>query len=212
MSHIHHDNLQLLRNKIKAQRQAMPAGERSRGALLMRGRLFTWLASNKDLIQNIISGDKIHIAAFWALPGEPELQPLLKQWANDNDIMVSLPIVKNQGLPLAWRQWRTNSTMHTGAYNIQEPDGTDLGPDQLPDIVLVPTLGYTRQGDRLGYGGGFYDRTLAAMQNTGHSFISIGIAWACGDLSNTDYNAQAHDIRLDSILTDKGWAVDMPRF
>ena len=76
--------------------------------------------------------------------------------------------------------------------------------------MLVPTLGYTRAGDRLGYGGGYYDRTLAALKASGHDFVTIGIAWAVGDLSGTPYTPQAHDVKLDGILTDKGWAVPAP--
>ena len=97
--------------------------------------------------------------------------------------------------------------MHTGAYGIQEPDGPVIS---APDIVLVPTLGYTRQGDRLGYGGGYYDRTLAALKSAGHTVTTIGIAWASGDLSGQPYTPAAHDVRLDAVLTDKGWAVPAP--
>jgi len=97
--------------------------------------------------------------------------------------------------------------MREGAYGIQEPVS---GPAPLPDIILVPTLGYTREGDRIGYGSGYYDRTLAALKESGHPFVSIGIAWATGDLSDTGYKPQPHDIRLDGILTDKGWAVPAP--
>src|SRR3546814_16351107 len=68
-----------------------------------------------------------------------------------------------------------------------------------PDIVLVPTLGYTRQGDRIGYGKGYYDRTLAALKAQGHSFTTIGIAWAAGDLAAAGlaHNPAPHDDRLD---------------
>jgi 5-formyltetrahydrofolate cyclo-ligase len=97
--------------------------------------------------------------------------------------------------------------MQPGAYNIEEPQG-DAAP--LPDLVLVPTLGYTRGGDRIGYGKGYYDRTLAALKTQNHTFTSIGIAWACGDVSNEPYSPAAHDMKLDAILTDKGWAVPAP--
>ena len=97
--------------------------------------------------------------------------------------------------------------MRAGAFGIQEPAG-ELAP--APDIILVPTLGFTRQGDRLGYGKGFYDRTLAALRSSGHSFVSIGVAWAVGDMSNDTYTPQAHDQKLDAVITDKGWAVPAP--
>ncbi|OYV49110.1 MAG: hypothetical protein B7X10_02235 [Burkholderiales bacterium 21-58-4] len=80
----------------------------------------------------------------------------------------------------------------------------------LPELVLVPTLGYTRAGDRIGYGKGYYDRTLAALKARRHTYTSIGIAWSCGDLSGQAYTPAAHDVRLDAVLTDKGWAVPAP--
>jgi len=80
----------------------------------------------------------------------------------------------------------------------------------LPDIVLVPTLGFTRQGDRVGYGKGYYDRSLAAWKAQGHRFTSIGIAWACGDLTGIPYTPAPHDVRLDAILTEQGWAMPAP--
>lgn len=205
-----HQKLQDLRNKIKSLRQQMPASERERGALLMRGRLFTWLASQRTELRNANQNDAIKIAAFWPMQFEPELQPLLRQWANDDNIRISLPVVKNADPILAWRQWDTATTMQDGPFNIQEPVGPDLSPTDIPNLVLVPTLGFNRSGDRLGYGGGFYDRCLAQWQASGQKFTTIGIAWACGDLSKEAYTAQEHDVRLDSILTDKGWAVPAP--
>lgn len=139
---------------------------------------------------------------------EPELQPLLAQWVEDDGIDISLPVVAQPDSPLQFRLWTPETPMHAGAYGIQEPQGPAA---PLPDVVLVPTLGYTRQGDRVGYGKGYYDRTLAALKKQNHKFTTIGIAWACGDLSEENYIPAAHDIKLDSILTDKGWAVPAPK-
>lgn len=196
-----------LRSLLKELRLQIPAKERDRGALLMRGRLFSWLARNRTALAAAGKTDIRHVAAFWAMPEEPHLYPLLKQWDQDAGIKISMPVVKEKNQALAWRQWQTNTEMQAGAYNIQEPVGNDLSPTDLPDIVLVPTLGFTRAGDRLGYGGGYYDRTLANWHQQGHKFVAVGIAWSCGDLSDYDYSPGSHDIRLDSILTDKGWAL-----
>ena len=83
------------------------------------------------------------------------------------------------------------------------------GAELLPDVVLVPTLGYTAQGDRLGYGGGYYDRSLAALRDRGHPFIAIGIAWSCGAL-DAGYAPAAHDFPLDAVLTEDGWVPAAP--
>lgn len=194
-----------LRLELKELRRQIPAKERSRGALLMRGRLFSWLASNRTTLAALGKNDIKHVAAFCATPEEPELFPLLKQWDQDAGLKISMPVVTRKDQALAWRQWQTTTEMQTGAFNIQEPVGKNLPDTDLPDIVLVPTLGFTRQGDRLGYGGGYYDRTLAKWRALGHKFFALGIAWSTGDLSDYDYAPADHDVRLDSILTDKGW-------
>lgn len=199
-----------LRQHLKQLRQQISAKEQDRNALIMRGRLFTWLASNRTTLAAAGMPDIKHIAAFWATQNEPVLEPLLRQWDRDHAIKISLPVIAAKNQPLAWRQWQCSTQMQTGPFNIQEPIGKDLEITDLPEIVLVPTLGFTRLGDRLGYGGGFYDRTLAAWQARGHKFFTLGLAWSSGDLSSYDYQAAAHDIRLDAILTDKGWAKPAP--
>ena len=201
------DNAAALRARLKQRRAEIPTQDRDRGALLIRGRLYTWLATNRTRLRESGRPDVRRIAAFWSMTDEPALQALLGQWAQDETLEVSLPVVAAAGEPLRFRAWTPDTPMRPGAYGILEPEGPEAPP---PGIVLVPTLGYTRQGDRLGYGGGYYDRTLAALKASGHAFTAVGIAWACGDLSGEPYAPAAHDVRLDTILTDKGWAVPAP--
>lgn len=201
------NNAAELRARLKALRAAQNQLDSNRGALLIRGRLYTWLATNVSRLREEGRPVPRHIAAFWAMPEEPQLQPLLRQWVEEDGYEVSLPVVATANAPLEFHEWRPDSPMRAGAYGIQEPV-TKKAP--LPDIVLVPTLGYTRQGDRVGYGGGYYDRTLSALKQSDHPFVTIGIAWATGDLSELDHAAQPHDVRLDGVLTDKGWAVPAP--
>lgn len=201
------DNAVPLRTRLKQRRAEQNPAECDRGALLIRGRLYTWLASERTRLREAGREEPYQIAAFWPMSEEPGLQALLRQWVEDDALSVSLPVVTGPDEPLSFRLWTPDTPMREGAYGIQEPLGAAAPP---PDIVLVPTLGYTRQGDRLGYGGGYYDRTLAAWQAAGHPFTSLGIAWACGDLSGETYTPAPHDVRLDSILTDKGWAVPAP--
>ena len=197
-----------LRTRLKTLRAAQNPLDTNRGGLLIRGRLYTWLATNVSRLREEGRPEPHSIAAFWSMPEEPQLLPLLRQWVEEDGYQVSLPVVTAPDTPLEFHVWNTDAPMRDGAYGIQEPI---RGPADPPDIVLVPTLGYTREGDRVGYGGGYYDRTLAALRASGHPFVTIGIAWATGDLSNTDYVPQPHDVRLDGILTDKGWAVPAPQ-
>ncbi len=196
-----------LRTRLKERRAAQNPVDCRRGALLIRGRLFTWLATTRARLQEAGLPAPQTIAAFWAIGDEPDLEPLLRQWVEEEGLTICLPVVTTANAPLAFRLWTPDTPMRPGAYGIAEPQGA-IAP--LPDLILVPTLGYTRQGDRVGYGKGYYDRTLAALKEQNHAFTSIGIAWACGDLSNEPYTPQAHDVRLDAILTDKGWALAAP--
>lgn len=196
-----------LRTRLKRLRAEQSPIDINRGALLIRGRLFTWLASTRTRLREERRPLPHHIAAFWSTDDEPQLQPLLHQWAEEDGLSISLPIVTAPNAPLEFRLWTPDTPMRPGLYGIQEPIGPPAPP---PDIILVPTLGYTRQGDRIGYGKGYYDRTLAALNAKGHPYTSIGIAWATGDLSNQDYQPAAHDVPVHSVLTDKGWAVPAP--
>src|SRR3546814_161600 len=197
------------RTRMKLSLSPQKPVDRNRGALLIRGRLFTWLATTRTRLLEAGKPAPQSIAAFWSTDEEPSLQPLLQQWVEEEGYRVSLPVVTADNAPLQFKLWTPDTAMQEGAYGIQEPMGKVAPP---PDIVLVPTLGYTRQGDRIGYGKGYYDRTLAALKAQGHSFTTIGIAWAAGDLAAAGlaHNPAPHDVRLDSILTDKGWAVPAP--
>lgn len=195
-----------LRKTLLSLRAKQEPSMTSRGALLMRGRLFTWL--NQYKAQRPSLDQPIHIAAYWALRDEPDLAPLLRQWAEDPELRISLPSMVSSEDPLVFKPWHPDQAMKKAAFGVLEPDTEQVAPD--PDIVLVPTLGFTRQGDRLGYGKGYYDRTLADLTARQHPFLSLGIAWAIGDLSQQGYEPAAHDMRLDAVLTDKGWPKPAP--
>ena len=203
-------NFNDLRQQLLALRQGQDPSETRRGALLMRGRLFSWLNVYKTKRREQGLTQPLHVAAFWALDGEPELEPLLRQWIDDPQIRLSLPCMVDENQPLVFKPWDASTELKTAQFGVQEPNTDQIASD--PDIILVPTLGFTRQGDRIGYGKGYYDRTLAELKAKQHTFISIGIAWAVGDLSAYHYQPAAHDVGLDAVLTDKGWAVPAPAY
>ena len=150
------------------------------------------------------------IAAFWPLAEEPDITPMLHQLIEANHIVV-LPVVATRQAPLEFHRWIPDSPMTSGNFGVMEPARTE--PLQ-PDILFVPTLGYTAQGDRLGYGGGYYDRTLAAMRLQGHAPLTIGIAWSAGLLNARypDYLPQSHDMPLQAVLSAQGWLPLRPAF
>jgi len=199
------DNAVAIRARLRATRAALPATVRDRGALLMRARLFAWLGTARDAATKAGQPAPTCVAAFWPMADEPDLLALLTQWA-DGDVTVALPVIEAAAQPLAFKQWSPDIPMTPGLYGIPAPHD---GAVCQPDVILVPTLGFTARGDRLGYGGGYYDRTLATLRAAGRTPITIGIAWSEGRLP-ADYQAAAHDQRLDAILTPDGWVPAAP--
>jgi len=195
-----------LRARLRRARAELSPEARSRGGLLMRGRLYTWLALAREAASRAGRAAPQRVAAFWPLPDEPDLRPLLEQWAQAG-ITVALPVVRAPGQALEFRQWDAQTELRAGAYGIPEPHGTDA---VAPDVVLVPTLGYTDRADRVGYGAGYYDRTLAGLARAGHPHTAIGIAWECGRIADPDYRPAAHDVPLNAVLTPAGWVPAAP--
>lgn len=109
---------------------------------------------------------------------------------------IGLPEIDAPSQTLRFLSWYPGCPMQNGAYEIPVPDGT---PQVTPSVLLVPCVGFGTGGFRLGYGGGFYDRTLARMQPRPYT---VGLAFSCAFVA--DFLPEAHDIPLDCILTDQG--------
>jgi 5-formyltetrahydrofolate cyclo-ligase len=155
------------------------------------------------MAERLASGLAQHtLAAFWPIGSEPDLRELYVRWAIRNDVTLALPVVIEPAAPLAFRRWAPDSVMAPGAYGIPETQGETV---PVPDLVLVPLLGFTDDADRIGYGGGYYDRTLAAWQQQGHSVTTIGVAYACSHIAPGRHVPEPHDIRLMAVATENGW-------
>ncbi|MFT8550855.1 MAG: 5-formyltetrahydrofolate cyclo-ligase [Acetobacter okinawensis] len=132
------------------------------------------------------------IACVWPLAHEVDLRPLCHALAQAGATVV-LPQTPPRGTPLVFHQWVPTSTMLAGRFGTHYPDG----PIMEPRIVLVPLLGFDRTGNRLGYGGGYYDRTLAALPHA----ISIGYAPSTQEVAQLPCGP--HDKPLSCIVTEK---------
>ena len=108
----------------------------------------------------------------------------------------AMPVVEAADAPMIFRGWTPATAMSADRYGIPIPAA---GPDIAPDIVLLPLVAFDTQGFRLGYGGGYFDRTLAALVPR---LWSIGVGFELARVA--DIRPQAHDIRLDAVLTVAG--------
>ena len=109
------------------------------------------------------------VAFYWPLTGEPDLRATIIAWlARDSRRRAALPLVVRAAAPLRFVAWDADTPMRIGQYGIAVPDVTlaPLGEEIIPDALLIPCVGFDARGYRLGYGGGFYDRTLARLRET----------------------------------------------
>lgn len=131
----------------------------------------------------------------WPFKAEFDARFVVRQW-RDGGAVAALPEVVAKGQPLRFRQWWPGAPMSRGVYDIPLPDGT---PEVLPDIAIVPMNACDSRGYRLGYGGGYFDRTLAALKQR---VIAIGVTFdACRVPS---IFPQAHDLPMDLVVTEAG--------
>jgi 5-formyltetrahydrofolate cyclo-ligase len=131
----------------------------------------------------------------WPFKGEFDARFVIRYW-RDRGATAALPVVIAKAMPLQFRAWWPGAPMTTGVYDIPIPDGTAL---VVPDAVIVPMNGFDAQGYRLGYGGGFFDRTLEA---TSPQPLAIGVAFEFAGLPTI--RPQPHDVPMDFVVTEAG--------
>jgi len=133
------------------------------------------------------------------LPTRHELDPLPAMMTLVGlGFRVVVPVVTGRGEPLTFRTWRPGVATVRGAFGVSVPvEGETLEPD----VLLVPMLAFDRRGHRLGYGGGFYDRTIAALRAR-RLVTALGLAFADQELARVPDSD--NDMRLDAIATERG--------
>lgn len=120
---------------------------------------------------------------------------------------LALPVVTGKGRPLTFRRWRPGDPMGTGPFGIRQP--LDTAPEEAPGLLLVPLLAFDRRGFRVGYGGGFYDRTLAAARAE-RRIVAIGLGFACQEVARVP--TDRYDQPVDMILTEAGLVQSIGRY
>lgn len=136
------------------------------------------------------------VSAYWPFRGEPDLRGFMERMTS-RGARCALPVVIEKGRPLVFRAWAPGDALERGVWNIPVPAAGE--EEVVADVVIAPVVGFDGGCFRLGYGGGFFDRTLAAMPRKPRVF---GVGYAPAAI-RTIY-PQPHDIPMDAIVTEEG--------
>jgi len=134
------------------------------------------------------------LAGYMPLHSEIDPRPVMVRWAETGRVCV--PVVAGKGLPLAFHAWTAHSRMLPGAFGALIPETADI---VVPEVLIVPLVAFDRSGYRLGYGGGFYDRTLADLRAASGA-TAIGFAYAAQEMPRVP--REATDQPLDAVVTE----------
>ena len=133
------------------------------------------------------------VAGFWPLEGEIDIRDLLHRLAETGH-EIALPETPALGLPLKFRTWLPGDPLVAGRFRTMHPEGSVV----VPDFILMPLLAFDAKGNRLGYGGGYYDRTLARLPNA----FRLGCAFSTQEIE--DVPVGPNDLKLHAVATELG--------
>lgn len=142
--------------------------------------------------------DEAVVSGFLPIGSELDLRPMLARLSVEGHLIV-LPCVVGNDQPLVFRQWVVGDPLVKESFGTVAP--ADSAPEHAPDILLVPMLAFDRQGYRLGYGGGFYDRSLEKLRAQ-KKVMAVGVAYAAQEVTAVPHDAL--DQPLDLIVTEEG--------
>jgi 5-formyltetrahydrofolate cyclo-ligase len=179
------------RARLIALRCAVPAQERALHTAAIVHRLDEMIPARPDQI----------VSVYWPIRAEPDLRPWMHA-ACLRGLRIALPVAMKLGEPMIFREWRPGSAMSRGLWKIPYPA---TGPEVPPTTVLAPLVGFDSACYRLGYGGGFFDRTLASMARKP---VIIGLGYP--PLRIPTIYPQGHDIPMDWIVTGSDPSLQRP--
>ena len=140
---------------------------------------------------------KTSIAVYWPFRDEIDVRPLLNQ-LNSMGCYCLLPVIMRRGEPLQFCEWKPGDILQVSQFGTLEPNLTHS--KVVPEILITPLLAFDSAGYRLGYGGGYYDRTLAELRKH-FSIFAIGVAYGCQKFESIPHDQ--FDQRLDAVVTEK---------
>jgi 5-formyltetrahydrofolate cyclo-ligase len=177
----------LLRRQLQAERLSLL--DRHQHAVHLQQVLRVWLVSRREST----------IGAYWPIKGEFDALPALFRWTEaDPARRIGLPVIDRETRQLRFHVWYPGCPMEEDAFGIPKPKDTEAFH---PQMLLVPCVGYGPKGIRLGYGGGFYDRTLASLSPRP---FTAGLGFAHGYVPWLE--PEPHDVPLDAVLNEDGVA------
>jgi len=173
------------RERLIAARLAVPAAE-----------LEAWRLRIDATLERSFPGlARARLAFCWPIKGEYDARHLAKT-LRDRGALTALPVVISRQAPLVFREWHPGIELAKGPLDIPYPASS---PEVTPQAVLLPMNGWDMQGYRLGYGGGFFDRTLAAARKKP---VIIGISFEFARIETI--HPQSWDIPMDYVVTERG--------
>lgn len=175
-----------LRTKAHAARAAISQASRSDAAQ----------AATRHFFEQIQLQPTDVVAAYWRIRDELDCQPILIRLMDSNQPVI-LPVVMGAEAPLDLRIWEQGASLYEAGFGTLAP--ADDAPRAEPDVVIMPLLGFDSRGTRLGYGGGYYDRTLARLSKKPRL---VGLAFAAQELDLIP--REDHDVPLDAVVTENG--------
>ncbi|HEV7578531.1 MAG TPA: 5-formyltetrahydrofolate cyclo-ligase [Caldimonas sp.] len=182
------NELESQRRKLVAARQALP--DRLERSVRLQQILRAWLIGRRER----------SIGAYWPIKGEFDPLPALYRWSeaggDGEPRRIGLPVADRKTDSLRFHVWYPGCETELDAYDIPKPKGTD---QFLPQLLVVPCLGFGPGGARLGYGGGFFDRTLRALARKP---VTVGVSFTHGFLPFL--RSSPDDLPLDALLTEDG--------
>jgi 5-formyltetrahydrofolate cyclo-ligase len=178
-----------LRSNLKARREAFVTSP---------GLLAADLSLAEHLRRLLIELEPDTLGLYWPLRCEFNAPVALSEQMTATGVAAALPYARKKPVAMHYCRWDGAAPTARDECNMATAEGAML----VPDVVLVPCVGFTKSGHRLGYGGGYFDRWLAAHPHV----TSIGVAWAATEISDAEFNAQPHDQTLTLVVTENGIA------
>jgi 5-formyltetrahydrofolate cyclo-ligase len=185
------DEKRRLRAAARTARAAAAAADRAAGAPAAAA-LRDWLLGAVPLSPGRV------VSAYWPLGEEIDPRPLMEALAA-RSLPLALPAIRGAGQPLDFRAWRPGDLLQPAGFGTREPLAS--APPVEPGLLLVPLLAFDAAGYRLGYGGGFYDRSLALLRRAG-DILAVGLAFAAQQVAAVP--REATDQPLDLVVTERG--------